>query len=126
MSLPAGDPGVVAVVSVATALDSSGSLPVIVRNNTANTIGQIEVTVARDAAGSLVGSGSSQGFEPVVVEPGEIAWGYVYFGDIAGDGLTFGLRTSGEEPGYFQPVEITELNAIGDQIIGTLHEQLRQ
>ena len=121
VSLPAGDPGVVAVLAATATLDDSRSLPVIVRNNTANTIGQIEVTgIARDAAGTLVGSGSSQGFEPVLVEPGEIAWGYVYFGDITGDGITFELSTNGNEPGYFMPVEITELNAIGDQIIGAL------
>lgn len=120
-SLPAGDPGVVAVVAATASLDDSRSLPVVVRNNTANPIGQIEVTgIARDSAGTLVGSGSSQGFEPVLVEPGEIAWGYVYFGDIIGEGLTFELSTNGEEPGYFMPVEITELNAIGDQIIGAL------
>ena len=125
VSLPAGDPGVVAVVTAAAALDGSRSLPVIVRNNTASTVGQIEVTgTARDAAGTLVGSGSSQGFDPVLVEPGEIAWGYVYFGDIEGEGITFELSTSGEEPGFFLPVEITELNATDDNLVGGIINNL--
>ena len=124
--IPAGDPGVLAVVATAAAADRSGSLAVMVRNNTADTIGQIEVAgLARDAAGNLAGSGSSQGFDPVVVEPGEIAWGYVYFGDLTGDGLTFELTTNGEEPNtYFLPVEVTEFNVTGDQIVGVITNNL--
>ncbi len=122
VSLPAGDPGVVAVIASGAALDRSHSIPIIIRNNTSDTIGQIEVTgIARDAAGTLAGSGSSQGFQPKRVEPGEIAWGYVFFGDTTGDGLTFELSASGDEAStYFQPIEITELNANDNQIVGVI------
>ena len=122
VALPTGDPGALSVIAAASELDRSRSLPIIVRNNTADTIGQIDVTgIARDGAGTLAGSGSSQGLEPARVEPGEIAWGYVFFGDVTGDGLTFELSANGDEPNtYFVPVEITELNAAGDQIVGVL------
>ncbi|MFM9112882.1 MAG: hypothetical protein ACKOPB_06495, partial [Actinomycetota bacterium] len=124
VSLPAGDPGVVAIVAATLALDSSGSLPVIVRNNTSKPIGTIDVTgIARDAAGNLAGSGSSQGFDPAIVQPGEIAFGYVYFGDVAGEGLTFELSATGEEPSTFfssVPVQVTELNVGAEQIIGVV------
>lgn len=126
VSFPDGDPGVLAIAATGV-LSANGVLPIIVRNNTANAIGHIEASgLARDAAGTLAGSGSSQGFQPVLVEPGEIAWGYVYFGgDMTGDGLTFELSVNGDEPDtYFLPVEITELNVTGEQIIGVVTNNL--
>lgn len=124
VSIPDGDPGVLAIVATAAALDEGSSLPVIVRNNTSKTIGSIDVTgLARDASGNLAGSGSSQGFQPALVAPGEIAFGYVYFGDVAGEGLTFELTATGEEPDTFfssVPVQITELNVSDEQIIGVV------
>ena len=64
-------------------------------------------------------SGSSQGFEPVVVAPGEIAYGYVYFDGGFPEGSTFEFDIAGEEVGtYFRPITITEINNTGDAIIG--------
>ena len=122
VSLPAGDPGVVAVVATGAALDRSGSLPIVVRNNTANVIGRIEVTgIARDTVGTLSGSGSSQGFQPARVEPGEIAWGYVYFGDITGEGLTFDLSASSVPPDtYFAPVVGVLTNTLDAGVSGPI------
>lgn len=95
-------------------------MTVIVRNNTGDPIGQIEATgTARDAAGSLVGSGSSQGVKPVVVAPGEIAYRYVYFDGGFPEGATLEFDVAGEEVGtYFRPITITEVNNTGDAIIG--------
>jgi len=124
VSIPDGEPGVLAVVATGAALDEGSSLPVIVRNNTSKTIGSIDVTgLARDAGGNLAGSGSSQGFQPALVAPGEIAFGYVFFGDVTGEGLTFELTATGEEPDSFfssVPVQITELNVSEEQIIGVV------
>jgi hypothetical protein len=99
----------------------------IVRNNTADTLYNLEVTgVARDAAGTLAASGSSQGFEPVVVEPGEWAMGYVYFDiDVLTGNETFEWQTQFDtDPGFIGELELTvseaELTAgdYGQQVVG--------
>ena len=73
-----GEPGEVSVVATAAGLDRGGSLNVGMRNNTTGNVGRIELAgTARDAAGTLVGSGSDQGIDPAIVAPGEIAFGYV-------------------------------------------------
>lgn len=80
--LPDGEPGVVDVVQIGPvpAGESFGvSVPVVVRNNTSVTVTQLEVTGGARSAGALVGSGSSQGFSPAILEPGEVGFGYVYF-----------------------------------------------
>jgi hypothetical protein len=122
LSFPAGDPGELAVISTGAQDELSDAVTIIVRNNTSDPIGQIEATgTARDAAGALVGSGSSQGFKPVVVAPGEIAYGYVYFEGGFPKGSTLKFDVTGEEVGtYFRPITITEINNTGDAIIGGL------
>lgn len=79
LQLPDGEPGQVTVIVAATELDSSGSLPVILRNNTAEAVGQIDVTGRARNNGDLVGSGSSRGarhltlaFGPPAVVAGEL------------------------------------------------------
>ena len=118
LSFPAGDPGELAVVSTGAQDELSDAVTIIVRNNTSDPIGRIEATgTARDAAGALVGSGSSQGFKPVVVAPGEIAYGYVYFEGGFPKGSTLKFDVTGEEVGtYFRPITITEINNTGDAI----------
>ena len=122
LSFPAGDPGELTVVSTGAKDELSDAVTIIVRNNTSDPIGQIEATgTARDAAGTLVGSGSSQGFKPVVVAPGEIAYGYVYFDGGFPNGSTFDFKVAGEEVGtYFRPITITEINNTGDAIVGVV------
>ena len=59
-----GEAGVVSIVAAAATLDASGSVPIIVRNRTNAPVGQIDVSgTARDGAGALIASGSSQGLE---------------------------------------------------------------
>jgi hypothetical protein len=79
LDIPSGDPGELSVVLIGP-VDRT-SVPVVVRNRTKHRLWSIEVHgTARGADGGLLGSGSSQGFVPSVVEPGEWAFGYVYFG----------------------------------------------
>lgn len=80
--LPDGEPGVVNVVQIGPvpAGESFGvSVPVVVRNYTSATVTQLAVTGGARSGGALVGSGSSQGFSPAILEPGEVGFGYVYF-----------------------------------------------
>ena len=56
---------------------------------------------------------------PVVVAPGEIAYGYVYFDGGFPKGSTLEFDLTGEEVGtYFRPITITEINNTGDAFIG--------
>jgi hypothetical protein len=122
LSLARGEPGKLAIISTGAKDELSDSVTIIVRNNTADAIGAIEATgTARAAAGALVGSGSSQGFEPVVVKPGEIAYGYVYFDGGFPKGAKLKFDVKGEEVGtYFRPITITEINNTGEAIIGAV------
>lgn len=123
VSLAAGEPDKVSIIVSGTTIDQSGSVNIIVRNNTDDEVGPIEITgTARDDAGKLVGSGESQGFQPQVVAPGEIAYGYVYFDtELAGATLQYDFRVNAQPVGdYFFPLTITEINNTGTQIIGTV------
>lgn len=126
VSLPAGDAGAVTIIEAAETIDAGGSVTTIVRNNTRDDIGRIEISgTARDASGALVGSGSSQGFSPAVVAPGEIAYGYVFFGHDIPTGSTFEFNVDSEPVGeYFLPVTITEINNTGEQIVGAVMNDL--
>ena len=104
-------------------MSDSQILPVAVRNMTTQVLGDISLSgVARDSGGSLVGSGEDQGLEPAVVAPGEIAWGYVYFGAEMPPGTTFEITARGDpldDSSYGSvPLEITELNVSQDTIVG--------
>jgi len=126
VSLADGEPGVVTVIVASDTIDRSGSVPIIVRNNTSDAVGNIEIAgTARDDSGALVGSGSSQGLKPVIVAPGEIAYGYVYFDtEMAGSTFDYQFSIDAQPAGeYFFPVTITEINTTGDQIIGAVTNQ---
>ena len=102
VDVPEGDPGELSVVLTGTFEADSGTLPVVVRNRTSDPVYAVEATAtARAADGSLAGSGSSQGFGPTTLAPGEWAFGYVFIdGDIPAD-ATFDITTTAEEDGGF-------------------------
>lgn len=102
----------------------------IVRNNTSDTLYRLEaVGIARDTAGTLVASGSSQGFEPTILKPGEWAMGYVYFDiDALSGDETFEWQTQSDTaPGFLGTLELTiseaELTSgdFGQQVVGIVN-----
>ena len=121
ITLPTGDPGVVVIASSAGA-DSSGSVAVLVRNNTADVIGSIEVTgTVRDATGKLVGSELSPVLEPIRVSPGEVAFGYIsYPADELPDGAAFEFLTNFSDIANESHLSatITELTVLPDKLVG--------
>ena len=125
LELPTGTPGEVAVIAQTAGLDRSGSLPVVVRNNTDSAVSGIELTGRARLDGALAATGSSQGFEPAIVEPGEIAFGYVYFDyDAEVDGAEFELSVSSDDgAGFNLPAVIDELTATDDGIVGIVTNQ---
>lgn len=120
-----GDPGEVSIVWSAEAISDSGSVAMVLRNNTSEDISRITATgTARDAGDKLVGSGESQGFNPAVVAPGEIVWGYVYFDtELAGQTLKYTFEIDAETVAEATlppiPVTITEVNSTPSQILGS-------
>lgn len=125
-TIPDGDPGQLSVVIVGAPDGTGGSVPVAVRNRTGTTLYSVEATgTARGADGSLAGSGSSQGFHPNVVEPGEWAFGYLYFSGDLPDGATFDVTaTASDDADFFSAVDlpIVESNRVagtyGDSVVG--------
>jgi hypothetical protein len=77
--LPPGEAGTVAVIAVG--LPEEWSVPVVLRNNTAETL--VLTTVhgtAQDAHGDLIGTGDPGAFmSPIVLSPGQVAIAVVYF-----------------------------------------------
>ena len=85
--LPAGPSGKVDVIasgSLAQLIQPEGPsslvIPVVVRNNTTKAQSGIQLTAVARNSGELVGTGTSESnLMPLVVKPGQIAIGYVYF-----------------------------------------------
>lgn len=126
-TFPAGTPGQLTVV--ANGPSTNNTVPVVIRNNTARTVTGVEVQgAARDAAGALVGSGSSQGIKPAAIAPGAIGIGYVYFSSTpAATQFTFTTTSTpsrGAGRDYFAGLEITESNAVQQQRFGTTNTEV--
>lgn len=107
------------------------SVPVVVRNRTGSTVYGVEASAtARAGDGSLAGSGSSQGFTPFTVEPGEWAFGYVFFGaDLPGDARIDVTATGETESGLLSRLDVrpVETNIVasqfGQQIVGIVSNE---
>jgi hypothetical protein len=123
--LPPGEPNEVSVIAVGA---PQSATPVVVRNNTPDSV-EVHVSgTARDAGGALIASGEDQGVQPAIVDPGHVAIGYVYLGiEDLPEGTTVDATANGEEvgdePGTL-PTAIIEHNlATGEfddpQIVGT-------
>lgn len=121
VTVPDGEAGELSVVLTGT-VDDSGSVPVVVRNRTDAPVFAVEASAtARAADGSLAGSGSSQGFEPTTVAPGEWAFGYIYFaGDLPAD-AEFDITATGETEAEFigsVDVKPVETNLVPSEFSG--------
>jgi hypothetical protein len=125
--VPDGEPGELSVVLQGLADPISGSVPVVVRNMTDETVYSIEASAtARGADGSLAGSGSSQGFTPTTVGAGEWAFGYLYFGaDVPADATLDITATAESDDGFLSNVDVTPVESnvtpsqyTGQQVVG--------
>jgi hypothetical protein len=133
--LAAGEQGKVAVVAIGKTINSdfgSASVPVVVRNNTPDYVTRIQVSgAARAPDGTLLAAGGDQGITPNLVYPGEVAFGYLYFGDVnLPEGTTFDLATEYEPAGASieefentRDLEVTEVSLVENRIVGLLRNQ---
>jgi hypothetical protein len=126
VNIPDGEADKLSVVAVGK--PDGDSVPVVIRNRTAEPLSALEVTgTARGAGGALIASGSSQGFAPALIQPGEWAFGYVYFGGpkLSPD-TEYDLTATGQEPDDFGSVDVqivevsTTSGAFGDQFVGIM------
>lgn len=121
--LPAGDPGL--VVIAAGPPSQFGAIPIVVRNNTDAPVYDLDISAtARDAAGSVLGTGPGRDITPVYVPPGGIAFGRVLFEDTPLDGAEIEyLITGDDDPGSIfirRNLEVVEHNLVGGNIVGNL------
>lgn len=124
--IPEGEEGALSVVVIGTPDSGSSTVPVAIRNRTDQALSNLEVTgTARDAKGGLAGSGSSQGFAPETIQPGEWAVGYVYIDAKLNNDTEFDLTATGQEPDDFMTaidVNIVEVSLtkgqFGNQLVG--------
>jgi len=127
VTVPDGPPGELSVVVVGRSDGTgSGTVPVVIRNRTSTTLYSPEANgTARAPDGTLAGSGSSQGFAPSTLQPGEWAVGYLYFDSTVPADATFDVTATASDDAEFigsvdvRPVEINVASSeFGSQIIG--------
>lgn len=101
--LGAGDPG--ALSAVAAGLEDDTTLLLVARNNTAETVENVEANVTAFRGDLNLGRGTTMLTAPYVVEPGGVALIQVFFtdGGIAADDV-FDLVFTSEAPGTTDPV----------------------
>jgi len=124
VKIPAGEPGTLSIVQMGTPRGTSGAtVPVVVRNNTKDSLERVTVEGTIKAPdGSLVASGDSQStMEPVVANPGEYAIGYVYFSASPPAGATYDLTVRGDKLSSHSflssiPIKVNKANVSTDSI----------
>jgi hypothetical protein len=128
---PAGTPGQIAVVAQATLalpVPSGGeTVPIVVRNNTAHTVTRIAAQGAvHDASRKPDATGSDQGLHPAVLQPGQVALGFIYLGPGSsvptGSTMTVQVsaRPSSSPTTDVADLVVMEVNDTGHQIVGTV------
>ena len=95
-------------------------MPIAIRNNTAHPVTQIAAQGAlHDASGKPVATGSDQGFHPALLQPGEVALGFIYLGVgssvPSGSTMTVQVssRPSSSPSTYRADLVVTEVNNMG-------------
>lgn len=123
---PPGTPGTLSVVYQAPISRQPGgtSVPIVFRNDTKTGVAHVDISAtATDATGKIVGSGSSQGTDPSVVQPGQWAYAYIYFesGLAATDKLSnFRFNSLPADTSSYNtaPIQVTQANLTSTAIAG--------
>ncbi|PQM50313.1 serine/threonine protein kinase [Mycolicibacter virginiensis] len=125
-NLPEGDPGEVSVVQIGPVnkAGNMGKLPFAFRNNTTAGISHVDWSATARSGGKIVASGKSQGTAPAQIPPGEIGFGYIWFGESvppADAEYTFKVQTTPiSKDGYnTAALQVNEANASGSAVVGS-------
>lgn len=107
------------------AVAGGATIPLVVRNNTSEVVHGIEVhATAHGATGAIIASGSSQGFHPDTVQPGQITLGFAYFeqkGLPAGTTIEYQVTSEPGPDSRVMPsvdLPITQTNQAGGYVTG--------
>lgn len=126
-SFPPGQPGQVTVVYQAPIVpkETGTAVPIVIRNNTSKGVAHVDISAsASDPTGKIVASGSSQGTDPSVIQPGQWSLAFIYFGPgtavAAGDKMTFSVKTSAADTSSYNTaaIQVTQANLSGTSIAG--------
>lgn len=125
--IPAGESGRVSVVAYGEAGPLGGSMPVVVRNNTAEDVYDVTVSAAgKDASGRVVAAADDQGIAPFHVAPGTLGIGHLYFGtEPPPSGLSYEFRVESATPDDLRfartrDLEVVEASLFEDRVVGQL------
>jgi hypothetical protein len=117
-----GTKGSLDVTYVAAPIDQSYGagtiLPVIVWNGTGKSVSHVDVSgPAKDASGTVLGSGDSQEIEPQTLAPNEVAFGLVFFTQSIPPGSAFDLTATASSGSstYFLDAQVTQANYVPGQ-----------
>jgi hypothetical protein len=122
-----GDPGKVSVVDQGPLDRQSGSatLSFVFRNNTAAAISHVDVSAsARNHAGQLIATGTSQGTTPAQIQPGQLSMAFIYFEHAnkipTNASYSFEFETSPADTESFNTADLkaTEASVSGGAIVG--------
>ena len=122
-----GEPGKVSVVQTGTPDSDSGTVPVVFRNNTDAAVSHVDISgTARDAAGGLLATGSSQGTTPAQIPAGGVGLAYVYFEPAstvlpADTVFEFTFETTEADTSSYNTADlkVVEANRVGTAIVGS-------
>lgn len=128
-ALAEGESGRIAVVAQAP-LDvdkdfGAATLTFAFRNNTNQTLSDVDWSATARVDGDLVATGSSQSTVPALIGPGEIGLSYIYFDagtDISETSATYEFtpdpREADDESFGNAPLIVDEINRKGDTVVG--------
>jgi hypothetical protein len=111
-TLTAGTPGTLDVTYVGTAYSQgSGTIvPVEVWNGTSQSVKGIDIAGSAMSGPTVVGSGSSQDVQPALLDPGQVAFGMVYFSQSFPSGTTFNLKATGSSYSSRTNAQVVQAN----------------
>jgi hypothetical protein len=126
-----GKPGALDVIFVGTPYSLSSSsgtiVPVEVLNATRSVASGIDIAGPAMSGANVIGSGDSQNVQPAIVQPGEVAFGMVFFSQQIPVGSSFSFSaTSSSELSLYANAKVVQANysatggTIGPGIVGTV------
>jgi hypothetical protein len=123
--LPTGTVGEVEVIASGTIVGNS--IPIVVKNNSTNSVGILDVVAsARDASGTLIGVAEVSSLAPYNIESGAIQVGLVYFGEAIPVDAIVEFKVEVDTPSdYFRNLLIVEAESTDSGLIGSVMNPYR-